>query len=214
MATLAVMKARIADELNRSDLTSQIALAITSAIDNYKYTRFWFNEGTATSSTAADTEYVSQPATLLSVDSIAITISANDIYTLDPKSYAMLELLQGASFSSGQPYYYAPYKEQYRLYPVPDAIYTLTWSGIIDDTAFSSDSDSNAWSTEAEELIRQRAKAIVRIDVIQHPMAQTEAIMLRQRNSDCLSLLEEAALRNLKRNTAKRVATGYIEAKI
>ena len=36
MATLAVMKARIADELARTDLTSQIALAIQSAIDFYE----------------------------------------------------------------------------------------------------------------------------------------------------------------------------------
>ncbi len=38
------MKARVADELSRSDLTSQIALAINDAITHYQRKRFYFNE--------------------------------------------------------------------------------------------------------------------------------------------------------------------------
>ena len=43
MATLAIMKARIASELRRSNITDQIAAAIDTAIDAYKYEQFYFN---------------------------------------------------------------------------------------------------------------------------------------------------------------------------
>lgn len=43
MTTLTVMKARIATELRRDDLTTEIAAAISSAISAYKYDRFNFN---------------------------------------------------------------------------------------------------------------------------------------------------------------------------
>jgi hypothetical protein len=43
MSTLAIMKARIASELRRSNITDQIAAAIDTAIDTYKYEQFYFN---------------------------------------------------------------------------------------------------------------------------------------------------------------------------
>lgn len=46
MTTLAVMKARIASEFRRDDLTADIASAITTAIDAYKYEPFPFNRET------------------------------------------------------------------------------------------------------------------------------------------------------------------------
>ena len=44
MSTLADMKARIANEVSRSDLDDMIALAISDAIDTYYDKRFFFNE--------------------------------------------------------------------------------------------------------------------------------------------------------------------------
>jgi hypothetical protein len=43
MTTLAVMKDRIASELRRTNITTQIADAINTAIDAYKYESFYFN---------------------------------------------------------------------------------------------------------------------------------------------------------------------------
>src|SRR5690606_8798839 len=59
MTTLAIMKARIANELGqRTDLDSEIATAINAAIAAYQATRFHFNEGrTVTFTTVAGQEF-------------------------------------------------------------------------------------------------------------------------------------------------------------
>ena len=44
MTTLATLKSRIADDISRSDLTTQIANSITDAITYYQNRRFFFNE--------------------------------------------------------------------------------------------------------------------------------------------------------------------------
>lgn len=44
MTTLALLKAEIADDLDRTDLTTAIASEITKAIGFFQDTRFWFNE--------------------------------------------------------------------------------------------------------------------------------------------------------------------------
>ena len=54
---LAAMKARIADEFARDDLTEQIALAIVDAIKFYKDQRFEFNE-------SRDITFATAPSTL------------------------------------------------------------------------------------------------------------------------------------------------------
>lgn len=56
MTTLATMKDRIAEEFRRDDLTADIANAITTAIDAYKYEKFSFNTTTFVDAPADDDE--------------------------------------------------------------------------------------------------------------------------------------------------------------
>ena len=56
MTTLAIMRQRIANEFRRDDLTGDIANAITTAIDAYKYEPFPFNRDIFVDAPAADTE--------------------------------------------------------------------------------------------------------------------------------------------------------------
>ena len=44
MATFGALKAKVADDLVRTDLDTQIADAVNEAIADYKTERFWFNE--------------------------------------------------------------------------------------------------------------------------------------------------------------------------
>ena len=55
MATLGTMKTRIANELARADLTSELAGAITSAIAHYERRRWWFLESESTFTTTPST---------------------------------------------------------------------------------------------------------------------------------------------------------------
>ena len=56
MTTLAAMKTRCAQELRRNDLTTEIANAISTAIEAYKYERFFFNQSSVVEAPATDGE--------------------------------------------------------------------------------------------------------------------------------------------------------------
>jgi hypothetical protein len=56
MTTLAQMKTRIAQELRRNDLTTEIANAISTAIAAYQYERFYFNQSSVVNAPATDGE--------------------------------------------------------------------------------------------------------------------------------------------------------------
>jgi hypothetical protein len=206
------MRSRIDDELLRgSTINTQIDREIVSAIDHYKRKRFWFNEGTTTSSTAASGEYQARPATILDLDSLRITISSGT-YPLDERHFSTLEQWSTGTTLTGQPTDFAPYKDTFRLYPIPDGIYTLTWAGLLDLGTPSVDADTSAWFTDGEELIRERAKAMVRINVIMDQAAAMERAGLASDPMGCVSFGERSALRELKRATARRTATGKVKA--
>ncbi len=197
------MQTRIADELARTDLTSQIQLAILSAIAHYERRRFYFNETTSTFSTVANQEYYSSSnladiATLVEIDSIRVTISSTR-YTLIPRDFAYLDAICTNASATGNPTDYCYYQEQIRLYPIPSTARTVTMAYIKRLATLSASGDSNAWTTDAEELIRQRAKCDLFANVIRSP---DEAMACRQ--------YELIALDNLTAETVSRISTGHI----
>lgn len=173
MTTYLVMQTRISDELARDDLSSQVQLAILSAIDHYERERFYFTEGTATFSTVAGQEYYSSSdladiATLVEIDSLRITVNSTR-YTLCRRDFAYIDEIAASSTTTGDPTDFCYYKQQIRLYPTPSSVRTITMAYIKRLTALSSSSDSNAWTTDAEEMIRMRAKADLLYNVIRDP---------------------------------------------
>jgi hypothetical protein len=210
--TLATMRDRIDDELLRGGtLDTQIDREIVSAIAHYKRRRFWFNEGTTTSNTAASVEYQAMPTDLLSLDSIRIA-QGNDPVPLIERPMSTLEAWGASTTQVGMPSDFAKYKDTVRLFYCPDAIYPLTWAGIIDLGTPSGDSDTSAWFVEAEEMIRERAKAAVSINVIKDADAKGEQRALALAGKPCLSALEYTAFRELQRETNRRTTTGRIKA--
>ena len=212
MTTLATMRTRIDNELARGGtLSSEIDACIREAIDHYKYRRWWFTESTLTSTTSASGEYISAPSTFLSLDSLRMDNSATgDDYPLRPAAYEMFEAWQSDTANQGKPLYFVEYKGQYRLYPVPDAVYTLVWSGLVDLGTPSADADTSAWLTTAEGLIRCRARALLQINYLRDERAEAQMAGLLGRGSDRLSLTEEAAYRSLWRENVRRTTHGRI----
>lgn len=78
---------------------------------------------------------------------------------IEPRNWAELDSISTTTSAQSRPIVWAWYKEQIRFYPVPDGTYTVTVSYLQKLGMPSSDSASNAWTEEAEELIRQAAKA-------------------------------------------------------
>lgn len=190
------MKTRIADEIADSTLSSQIILAINSAIQFYERQEFYFNTKTGSFPTVAAQEYYGAAANA-DIPNIIKIISAN----VNPGGYKYA--MTGVPFSSIEevqdgtktytPETYAYFNQQIRLFPIPNDVYTVTMAYVYRLTALSADADENAWTDDAEELIRQRAKRLIATDVLRDiDMAQAA------------SALELEALNALKKETRLR----------
>lgn len=162
MATYGDMQGRIADELARTDLTTQIQTCILRAIRFYERRKWWFNERrTLTFPTVAAQEYYAAAANadipnITRIDTIML-LKGTDRFMLDRQNWDYIEALSITSTLSGEPTDYAYYGQSIRLYPIPNAVWTLTVSGAWPLDVLTGN-DSNAWTNEGEDLICCRAK--------------------------------------------------------
>lgn len=195
MTALADLKTRIADEIDRTDFTSQIALAVTTAVSAYKFNRFAFNETTGTfSTTASDDTYTTSdvlPTDILELDTVRITVNSN-YYLLEPVTWSTIDGLSSTSTLTGRPTLYSWYAEQLRVYPIPDAAYTIT-------LRYLASVAEETWASRAENLIRARAKRELYMHYL---FDQSSAAMMAQ--------AEREALGDLKREARLKQATGRL----
>lgn len=199
MTTYATMRNRITDEfVNESLTTAQVNLAIQAAINHYQRERFYFTESRAqTFTTVASQEfYTSSDNTnipnLSIIDELTITI--NGVRSpLRERNWEWIDTVSNTTNTS-QPTDYCYYGQQIRLYPIPDAAYTVRISGLIRLTTLSADGDSNAWMTDGEELIRARAKWDLAVNILHAPEL-----------ADAATALEQRAYRALKDETNRRI---------
>lgn len=205
MTTLGALRAEIADDLDRTDLTTRISAAITNAINHYRKTRFYFNEQrTVTFNTVASqsTYTVSDLATIPNVfdlDQVTIEVSG-DIRELDQISHQEIELLDTAN--TGEPTVYSFFNQSYRFYPVPDDAYAVRLIGGIKTAAPLTDVETdNVWMTEAYELIRSRAKLYLAIHVVKDKDMAADMVAA-----------EKDAFDALISETSRKRATGQIRA--
>lgn len=164
---LAAMKARIAAEIARADLTTQIASAITDAIGVYQKKRFRFNENipdnaksfatvagraTYTSSDLADI------ATVLAFDYMLMKVGIT-LFQLKREDPVVVKLYNQTSQMNGQPGWWAYEGNEIILAAIPDQAYTIYPGGYFVAAAPATDSEANnSWMITAERLIRARAK--------------------------------------------------------
>lgn len=185
--TLADLKARIADELARADLTSQIALAIADAIEEASTNRFWFMEvrGIGTSLVAGSSTYTSSDlANLIEIDRLALIVNGQR-RTLRPMSDDEIDRWNDGTAPVGEPYAYSRYGDELRFYPTPTQTYTIGIDGIYKGDTLASDAASNIWTdaSKGERYVRALAKRELLIHVIRNPEAAQvqDAIVTRYR---------------------------------
>lgn len=211
MTTYGAMQDRIADELDRTDLTSQIQKAIQTAVDKYQRKRFFFNEARSLTFNTVDGQefYTSSDASdipnLLMIDNVKLTISGSDKVELERVPYSELEHdSSNLTVDEGQPTAYAYYAKQLRLYPIPDAAYAVRVSGVFALSDLSATGDTNAWMTDAEALIRSRAKRELLTHVIRD--AEGAAAMAQAEAEELQSLIQET---NARSSTGSIVPTEF-----
>lgn len=206
MSTLETMKSRIATELRRSNITTQIADAITTAIEAYQSERWLFNvQRTATFATVADQGVYSEDddadiGLLVKLDYSTLEQSAS-IWRLENRPADEIEILSQGSYATGQPEFYVIQGQTFRLYPVPDGVYTVRLAGQFIAAAPADDDEAdNPWMTKGERLIRARAKLELAVHVIRDAELANDMLAATQ-----------AAWSELKRRTNKLAGSGYVQ---
>lgn len=202
MATFEEMKNRIADDLNRTDLTSQIGLAINRAIGHYKTYPFWFTEAVQSftinsSNYQYDSTNSNFPSLFGRIHLITVT-SGGDTYevpAVDMKYFQNLNI----NDSTGEPQVYSLYQDKAWLYPFPDrsmtgkVYYSKTYASL------SASSDTNDFTVYANDLIEARASWWV------------NSRILKDINSAQMDkVAEQEALENLKMATAMQAPTELV----
>ncbi len=167
MKTFQIMYDRIATELRRSNLVSEIKDAINDAIDEASKNRFYFNEMRGlTFNTVSATEYYDDQG-IVEIDAI-YTVIAGSRRELREALDTEIDCLSEGNVQIGQPFKYARRGTEFRLYPVPDAAYTVVFNGYgkLSPSPLVNPTDTNAWVNDSERYIRALAKSYVFRDVI------------------------------------------------
>lgn len=186
--TLGDMKARVAREIARADLTQQIADAINDAIGIYQTTRFRFNE------TAPDALTGISPKNFLTVAGQQIYTVADqpDIPTIQKLDYLLMQvgqtifqlkredpvvvkLYNQTNTMKGQPGWFAYEGNELIISAIPDQAYKIFIGGVFIAPAPATDIElNNPWMIYGERLIRSRAKFEIATHVTRNAkMAQT-----------------------------------------
>jgi hypothetical protein len=189
MTTLTAMKTRIAQEVRRkayADVGTVFAQAIDDAINTaifaYQDERFHFNERRdVTFPTVADQEFYDSDdlaaiGNLVKIDYVKLIVGTT-VFNLTPDFPAEIEGAASDSTSTGQPSWFVYYGRQLRFYPIPADVWTIRLAGLFKLAAPATDGEAgNFWMTDAERLIRSRAKYELALHVLRDTeLAQTMA---------------------------------------
>ncbi|MGY3535414.1 phage adaptor protein [Bradyrhizobium sp. USDA 4452] len=172
MASYLDLQTRIAGDLSRDDLGSQIKDAIGDAIKNYERDRFYFNYTrsltfpTVAGQVAYTGSDLPQIPNIIRIDHLFLrdTVSTFDLDRIEPDEF---EWLQGNNTGPGRSNVFTYIDGQIMLWPIPAAVYTLRPHMHYRLAALAADTDSNAWTNDAEQLIRAHAKLLLYTNVIE-----------------------------------------------
>lgn len=206
MSTYLDLQTRIADEIVRSDLTTQIRSTILTAISEFDTERWYFNETSFNVSMISGTrDYSSTNITnTFQIDAVKMTIATGTVYLLQEKPFWFIESITSGStpVDSGQPVFYAYFNQTLSFFPIPDSsTYVAKVIGAESLTPLSADADTNAWTNDAESLIRARAKYHLYKHVIKDDQ-QADA------QNDTVSMLYST----MRNRTTDRASTGKIRS--
>ncbi|MBS0244035.1 MAG: hypothetical protein JSS20_17830 [Proteobacteria bacterium] len=163
--TLGYMKAKIANEIERGDLTNEVAAAVATAVGYYQNERFFYSETRDITFNTVANQYLytstDVPAlgSLIKIDYIFAYIGGQP-YRILPLSPDIMEWgHRSTSDPVGQPFHFSYYARTLSLYPTPDQAYPIRMGGQKAPDAPASDGETNnVWMTIAESMVRSRAK--------------------------------------------------------
>lgn len=149
------LQTRIADELSRSDLTTEIQDEIASAIRWYEYERLPWNEAsTAAFNTINGQRYYPLPANFLTVTDVLSQIG-NYTYKMDGTTEQYIDSIDwGDVFWTSYPIIYSLWSSQIRLFPPPQAGLPVQIKGTIRQLPLLTPS-LTAWTADTAYTVGQ-----------------------------------------------------------
>lgn len=200
------LQSLVADDLMRSDLTTQIQTEIVGAVNYFQNERFYFNEDRSVSFTTASAQEFYSSADnsniddYLEIDSIVTTVNGTR-YKLDRTTYDELERKSTNTSTTGYPQEFAYYNQQIRMYPIPNGSYGSRISGVLRFAQLSAAGDTNAWTrmADAGHLIRWEAERRIYSTIIK----DDENAMRCARNAG-------QELTRLREETNRRLSSGRV----
>jgi hypothetical protein len=209
------MRDRIASELNRSDLTTEIDRQINNAVRHYESTRMRWNEvrDWNVGTTSAGARYYSLTTDFLSMDTLKV-IRNGSYVSLAEKPFRWIDERDTSDApTQGVPTYYTIYADLLRVYPTADSSMTMLGSYIKRaSTTTLTASSSTTWLhfRGGEELIRARAIAGVRVDRLRQRDAIAEMAGLVARREPFMAIKEQIAHGALIDERNDALATGLV----
>lgn len=199
MATYGNLQDNIASYLNRTDLTATIQEAIKRAIRFYERQIFWFNEANDSFVTVSGTKNYTLSATVgyAQINQIILNYGGQR-YELSEKNSEELQALDTGSIT-GQPVLWAQINGGLAFYPTPNGSFTVSYNFVQKTATLSATTDSNFFTTNAEDLIEARALWWI-------CSYKTRNIKLAQSSK----INEQDALSNLRSETTSKLASGII----
>lgn len=172
MANYGNMVSRIADEIKRSSLTTNIKAAIQTAIKAYESRPFYFNQQRATMPTVANHKIYGLADDFKKMRTLRINYAGTSFSDLDEINLDEVNECYPNDAQTGTPEdYYIDWAEnkpsgasnrvtigQLWLLPAPARVWIIDMSYFRELGVLSQDADENAWTNEGEVLIRARAK--------------------------------------------------------
>lgn len=209
MATLAELKEDIAGDIDDTtgEYSGAISKAVNKAIRYCERETYYFNETRdETFITVNGREWYGEGdnvniPTLVHIEKVYCEDASGQRTEILRYRPSDIELLADNSASRGEPYCYTYFGQRIRLYPIPAAtVYTIRLQlAPYRLTALVDDNDSNAWTTEAYDMIVARGKYNVCKDTLKDPNMAAEALNDYNDQHDVL-----------KRETTGRNASGMI----
>ena len=199
MSDFGTMVTRIRDDLDRgTDFDQRIKQAICDAIVFYSPSRLGFNTKRSRALVTSGMEMVALPTDWIEADYLRLENDGQRV-PIEEVGYDTIEDRRQNDDDRGEPEMYSIQHREMRLYPIPDHTYTLVLSFQFEMTSISISAlstESNAWMTEAEMLIRTWAMGDVLINHIKGPAALERGLLLqRKAEQEILPKLEARAAR-------------------
>ncbi len=200
MATFGELQTEIAQKLDQSYLTSQIATAINRTITYLQPYHFWFNTDTATITLTVNDPLVPDLPTDFQYE-----ITDGGLVVLNGQVRYILKKVHNPQYDvanvqgQGLPYIYANKNGNLYVYFYPDQAYTLYLNYVKKYVDLSGDNDTNNWTDNATRLIVAQCLADLYLD--QRKSKEYYDFYQARANNE---------MKELQRRNKRRIGTGEL----